>query len=623
MPSNEQAKLNSVPDPEPSAEDLAHLTGKLPVPVWVFDYLQHVVYLNQEAADFHEGDEIGASIKEFSPEFKKALATLLRDCISSGEILTFEGWITTPMRGKNYLQITAVPLPRDLVACVVTNQTAFKSAELAVMKSEERYRELVDSLSEGISVIDTTGVCEFANPAMERILGVGAGQLLGRNIGEFLQIDSTTPRQLSESATHRDPIVHESSYTRPDGEVRDLLISIVARFDTRGHRIGSLALTQDITMLKRVEEALRQERNFTSAIIDTSSALVIVLDRRGRIFRYNRGCEELSGYRADEVIGKTVWDILLIPQEIEAVKIVFAELSAKTQPLAFENYWLTKDGEKRLISWSNSIIFDAEGEVEFIVGIGVDITERNEAVEMLYQSEKTARALLDALVDPALLVTPDCVIVALNEAAVNDGGLPPDDVIGKRFDEMMPKEIGARRAKVIQQVFISKKPYRYLDETGDQWFDVTVRPILNSQNQVVLLAIHAREVTEHKLAEQKLSASERRFRSLVETMREGVIVRDRDYNIVFVNQALCELLGRSYDELVKINLVDLLEPNEFQKVLKSVEEQTESGALEPYVVSLIGKGGHWLQVEVTPQPALTEEDLPDSKFAIVRQIKRQ
>ena len=73
-------------------------------------------------------------------------------------------------------------------------------------------------------------------------------------------------------------------------------------------------MTQDITAQKRAEAALRSQRDLIAAIIETAAALVVVLDRKGRVIQFNRACQETSGYSFDEVRDKSIWDIsLLLP----------------------------------------------------------------------------------------------------------------------------------------------------------------------------------------------------------------------------------------------------------------------------------------------------------------------
>jgi len=606
---------------ELSTAQLSELLDRLPVPAFIFNERLEVAYSNREAQQLDGGHEPGTSLSEFTPQLREPLEPLLDRSLESGRVLSVEGWVGLLRRGNRYLQLISVPLGPGFVACVVIDQTAYKSAELTVMKSEERYRELVESLSEGIGVIDSIGTFEFGNPALERMLGVEPGQLVGRSSSDFLDLaELPAAKPGSVRKPWAEPLVQELTYQRPDGESREFLVSVVPRLDNRGQLLGSLALFQDFTLLKRAEQALREERNFTAAVIDTASALIVVLDREGRIVRFNRGCEELTGYAADEVIGKTVWDMLLRPEDVEPVKAVFSELSAGALKNVYENFWVHRDGGHRMISWSNAPIFDALGEVEYVVGVGVDITPRVEAQELLAQSERTARALLDASTDPALLLSPDFRVVAINDAGAGSLGLKVADLIDKNVFDFLPPEVAQRRIEQAREVLATGRPLRFLDEDRGNYYDVALRPVLGAEGKPVMLAIHARDVTEHRQADAQLRASEARFRSLVEAMRAGVVVRDRDFNITYANQALCDMLGYSREELQERNVLDLLTEAEHKPILERIA-RGEPGMAEPYVTTFTRRDGSKLSIEVTPQPPLSGEDTPDFGFAICREVK--
>lgn len=141
---------------------------------------------------------------------------------------------------------------------------------------------------------------------------------------------------------------------------------------------------------------LRDERNFIDTVLEIQGALVIVLDDGGNIVRFNRACEKTTGFKFEELRGKPVWDFLIPPQEQTAVKQVFQNLSATALPSQFENHWLTKDGNRRLIQWSNSTINDHQGIVQFIIATGIDVTERRQTEKELLKNEaelKTAQRI--------------------------------------------------------------------------------------------------------------------------------------------------------------------------------------------------------------------------------------
>ena len=155
--------------------------------------------------------------------------------------------------------------------------------------------------------------------------------------------------------------------------------------------LGELAkLREEIAKVKelehecrRTQEALETERSFISAILDTAAALVVVLDTRGQIVRFNHACEKATGYTFHEVKNKSLWDLFILPEEVEPVRGIFDKLKGGEFPNEFENFWVTKDGSRRLIAWSNTVLLDDRGSVGYVIGTGIDITERRRAEEAM------------------------------------------------------------------------------------------------------------------------------------------------------------------------------------------------------------------------------------------------
>jgi PAS domain S-box-containing protein len=139
----------------------------------------------------------------------------------------------------------------------------------------------------------------------------------------------------------------------------------------------------DISDLKHTEEALQQERNVVSAILDTVGALVVVLDPEGRITRFNRACELTTGYSLEEVRGKHIWDFFLVPEEVERFKSIFSQLSSDLLPEDYQSYWVTRHGVKRLIAWSSTMLLGNDGTPNYIIATGIDITEREQLEKAL------------------------------------------------------------------------------------------------------------------------------------------------------------------------------------------------------------------------------------------------
>ncbi|MEH2297381.1 response regulator [Nostoc sp.] len=140
------------------------------------------------------------------------------------------------------------------------------------------------------------------------------------------------------------------------------------------------------------EETLNKERNFISAVLDTASTLVIVIDTQGQIVRFNQACEQTTGYSFDEVRGRHFWNLFLLPEEIEPVKAVFEQLRSGEAPYEYENYWVTKDGSRRLIAWTNTTLQDDKGDIEYIIGTGIDISDVQEELRLRKRTEQHLKA---------------------------------------------------------------------------------------------------------------------------------------------------------------------------------------------------------------------------------------
>ena len=127
--------------------------------------------------------------------------------------------------------------------------------------------------------------------------------------------------------------------------------------------------------LKESEARARREAAFSNAILDTAGALILVLDRKGSIIRFNQTCEQLSGYSAQEVLGHSLWSKLIPKEEQESTRDVFEDLRSGNYPKRLENEWVAKDGSRLQVAWSNTCLMDESDQVDLIISIGLDMTE--------------------------------------------------------------------------------------------------------------------------------------------------------------------------------------------------------------------------------------------------------
>lgn len=145
--------------------------------------------------------------------------------------------------------------------------------------------------------------------------------------------------------------------------------------------------------LERLNRELGEERQFVSAVVDTVGSLLIVVDAYGNVVRVNRALCELTGYTAAELTGRPVWLALLGAPEAELVERAFVEHGPRfhaVMPKNVEGQLKTKNGERRTVSWTNAALLDVSGLTEYVIGAGIDVTDRKEIQLRLQISDRMA-----------------------------------------------------------------------------------------------------------------------------------------------------------------------------------------------------------------------------------------
>ncbi len=138
-------------------------------------------------------------------------------------------------------------------------------------------------------------------------------------------------------------------------------------------------LARELAERMQAEAALRQARDFSATILSTVDALVIVLDAEGRVVSFNRACEIGTGYAFEEVRDRVFWEMLVPPEEVGGVRRMFERLLQVGGPRRHANHWQARDGRKRMIEWSNTVLHNVDGAVEYVMCAGIDVTERRAA----------------------------------------------------------------------------------------------------------------------------------------------------------------------------------------------------------------------------------------------------
>lgn len=239
-------------------------------------------------------------------------------------------------------------------------------------------------------------------------------------------------------------------------------------------------------------------------IINAVTALIIVLDEKGKIIFFNHACELLTGYDFQEVEGRYLWDFLLRPDEIEATKKIFLDLALHKIPNTNTNYWVNKQGDSSLISWSNTIISGAESDELYVVGTGVDISKHSAMVDLLSEREAKFKAIFESANDGIIITDRNGKIEQINFTATKLFGYNLSELHGKNVKILIPEQDHDRHDEYIQKY--NKTGQKNILDTGREVIglrkDKSVFPLYLSLTEVTYDDSHGFVAMIHDLTER-------------------------------------------------------------------------------------------------------------------------
>jgi diguanylate cyclase (GGDEF)-like protein/PAS domain S-box-containing protein len=292
--------------------------------------------------------------------------------------------------GEQFYEARFAPALDNQIIVVARNITERKKAleELALKA------QLLNAANDSIVLHDFEGNFVFVNEAACRLYGYNPDELMQKNANDLSTPESVRTQEarlqeLKENACS----IFEVINVHKDGSL--LPLEVNARLIEVGGKLLVLSVARNIAERRQANEELKKERDFTSAVLDIVGAQVVVLDREGRIVRFNRACELLTGYSFQEVRGKHIWEILT--DETAPTRSRVKRELAGDYPSTHESYWITRSGERRLISWSTTALLDGNNNVEHLIATGVDVTERRQAEKGLQDANKKLAIWVDDL----------------------------------------------------------------------------------------------------------------------------------------------------------------------------------------------------------------------------------
>lgn len=344
--------------------------------------------------------------------------------------------------------------------------------------------------------------------------------------------------------------------------------------------------------------------NLAQVILEATDFLVVVLDHRGHIVRFNPACERATGYAVSEVVGKLVWDVLIPPEEVANVQSVFYALAFDQMPNRYENHWMTKDGQQRLLAWSNTLLRDETGQVRHIVGTAQDITERKQIEAQLQEREERLRFILEGSRDGAWdanLVTGEAYYSPRYAELLDHEPHELAPTVETWLNSIHPDD--APEVNQLFQDYLAGKTQEYVCEhrlrhKSGTWIWVLARGKVTArtdERQPARMAGTISDITERKEQEEQL----RIFKALADNSPDAIGIAAPDGIITYANPAFRSMFGYGDETIGMIHVSLFTEEDQRERIPALLESVLTTGSWTGFVTAQ-RKDGSTLSVQISP-----------------------
>jgi PAS domain S-box-containing protein len=477
---------------------------------------------------------------------------------------------------------------------------------------------LLNELRDGFFLTDTKGTIIYINKTLGDIFGYeNPEEVIGEHFHIFLPPDvrDEMTEKFNRSISDRDNTeTIEFPALRKDGST--LFLQMKTSPVLEGDRIVYIkGIIRDITTYKAAEDALGKSERRLRALLNAITETAILIDLEGTIQALNKTAAQRFGGTVEQLTCKCLWDVIP-PHMVQLRKEKRKSVIESGVPLRFED---ERDGE--FYDTNLYPIFDRDGKVVSLAIFARQITEQKWALQALHESHERYKSLFEDNQTVILLVHPDTWdIVDANQAACSFYGYSKEELTSKKITEIniLPKEEIKWILKGIRTTPQRRFSFPHRLANGEiRQVESFTGPI--SMNGKLMLYTMVHDVTERVRTQNALAESEAKYRLLIESMNDGLVISDENDLITYCNEKFPDMVGYEKSEVIGSHSDRYLDEPQQRTARKQIAGR-RTGEKSLYELQWNHKDGRKVPTFVSGTPIMDVKGNYKGSFAVITDV---
>jgi PAS domain S-box-containing protein/putative nucleotidyltransferase with HDIG domain len=484
----------------------------------------------------------------------------------------------------NARQIYRKDIGAKMILLAIEDITERRRLESLLIDTEEQYRRLFETASDGIILLEKReGKITQANPATEKLLGYTKKESVGNKLQDIGVVLDTSDFQTTMQNLNKSGIIN---YRNVKVETKS-----GQNIDTEIYLVDRAKLVQcnirDVTEHKKTQEALRASEELFRNYLENAPDGVYMSDVKGNFLYGNRKCEEIIGYRREELIGKNFLELNILPERSlkKAAQLLKANMEGKpTGPDEVE--LISKEGRHIPVEISTSVV-QSRGQ-GIVLAFVRDVTERKRAGKELRESNRRYREFFATSRDCVFITSMEGKWIDFNDAALDIFGYDSREELSQVPISSLYVNLEERSmlmALIEKQGYVKEHPVQLRRRDGaviDALITSGFRQNTDGFEKEYYGTI--RDITHHKQAEEALRESEEKYSWVLNNMADVIVVMDMNLRFTYVSPSIMRMRGYTAEEATAQTLEQVMTPESLQIVAKVFEEEMKleaSGTADP------------------------------------------